>query len=1257
MHRRSCIGLQVVLLALILPHCSKSDPRSWEQSDLPFPRDRIDREAAVGRIFASAERELKEGNYTPSLAKLRAIQAIDPHHPLPSRGLLEILVRQGSLDGAERSLEDLSGNSDPALRYGRGILRLRQGNLAEAESHFTTAAGEYSALEHPAGMIAVLAGLGSVCARTSRLGEAQADYQRALRLAERLENRKATAEILVLLAAIRDRNGEEEEALADLRRARSIQKSLGDRDGLAITCYRIGSIHFQRGALAPALEAVRRALEIDRDRGDRVEKGRSLALLGRIRFAMGQVEGAEQFFQEAMGIALQIGDRATEAEAIMGLGRIDLRAGRGEEALEKQLRALAIRRELKDRAGEAESLYQTGLVQDAGGQPGRALRSFEAALGINRGLRNRRGEALLLHSLGNLRVRIGDRAEGIAALEGAVLILREIRFRKEEALVRLDLGRAFLTVADYSRALPNLDRARELFGALGERTFESASLRDIGILHRRLGDFRAAETVFREGLEREREIGNRKGESDLLDQFGKMRFAQGNFPEALRLQQLSLRIRRELGDLQGEAGNLGLLGEIYRSLGDPAKAKSFLASALERMVSLPDPAGAARAGDRLGILLKETGDYQGARREFQESIRVREENEDLRGSAFGRLRLADLLQLLGQSGEAEGEMEEALRIFRVIGEGGGEAMSLMGLGEIARARGRLATATDLYEEALAGATATGTSEAVWRSEAGIAGCMEAAGQWSQALKFYQQAITHRETIRPHRLEKNRTGALFTEETDLHEKVVWLLWNHGRSFLDSDLAARGFELAEQARSGHLLRLLARTGSDLSGRIDPDLRSREARVLARITQLQDDLRSPREAEEREPIRASLEEIGHELELLKAEVRAASPDYSEIAYPEPISSAEVRSALLRPDEVMLAYLLGEKASYLWRLSRGEVEWWELPPREAIENSVRNFLGLLRAAGTGTGSDLAALSRSLAETLLPPDSLPVEGPLLVIPDGILHYLPFEALRVRGKAGSGRYLLQSHEISYLSSASLLRLLRTRNYPAREGHSPVLLAIGDPPTANLPPTWQIPTLPFAHEEVVRIGDLFGEKERSLWVGSLATESVVKADDVERYRFIHIAGTGWINEEVPVGSGVFLGAGSKPAEDGLLRLNEIFRLHLGAELVVLSGSRIGFGRQVRGDGMVGLTRAWIYAGARSVIVSLWDRKDQSAAELMEIMYRHLIRGESPAAALRQAKLAMLRKEGDAAMHPWRWAGFLLSGDPGRSFTPVTLAGNP
>jgi CHAT domain-containing protein len=367
--------------------------------------------------------------------------------------------------------------------------------------------------------------------------------------------------------------------------------------------------------------------------------------------------------------------------------------------------------------------------------------------------------------------------------------------------------------------------------------------------------------------------------------------------------------------------------------------------------------------------------------------------------------------------------------------------------------------------------------------------------------------------------------------------------------------------------------------------------------------------------------------------------------------LDSREVRSRVLEPGEILLEYTLGESKSILWALTRDHLQTFELPPRRQIETLVGSFLQTLRSpprAPLNPFTRHLALARTLFEMLLGPvaDRLSDEPHIVIVADGVLHHLPFEALAADTSAARPVYLAERAVVSYVPSASVLGHLRRRPRPT--AHSFDFLGVAQPGGTGFVVTSQTDLdaagstpIPFASVEVERVAELFPEPRRRTYLGSEANESSIKALDLERFRILHFAAHAMTDEVFPARSAILLGSDSD-REDGLLRMDEVLALDLSSELVVLSGCETGVGQLLRAEGTLGFTWAFLSAGSSAIVASQWSVNDRSTAQIMEAFYSEMSHGLSPTAALRAAKLAMLDSERVAFRHPYYWAPFVLVG---------------
>jgi CHAT domain-containing protein len=302
--------------------------------------------------------------------------------------------------------------------------------------------------------------------------------------------------------------------------------------------------------------------------------------------------------------------------------------------------------------------------------------------------------------------------------------------------------------------------------------------------------------------------------------------------------------------------------------------------------------------------------------------------------------------------------------------------------------------------------------------------------------------------------------------------------------------------------------------------------------------------------------------------------------------------------------------------------------------------------------------LSAQLYQKLFAPLEIHLAGArrLVVVPDGSLSYLPFETLARDTPASD--YLIERFAISYAPSATALGVIQEAKESASSERSGIV-AYGDPIYAKTKydsvasgeksetnsqgaRRFDLTQLPYTRSEVNAIASLFSPRERRTFFGTDAQEEKVKSEDLSRSRYVHFAAHGVIDEEFPMRSGIILSTTPNSKEDGVLQMNEVMRLKLNADVVTLSACGTGLGKLLNGEGMIGLTRAFQYAGANNVVVSLWNVNDVATAELMRAFYQNLKRGLSKDEALRQAKLELLRGKQPTWRHPYYWAPFVLVG---------------
>jgi CHAT domain-containing protein/tetratricopeptide (TPR) repeat protein len=535
----------------------------------------------------------------------------------------------------------------------------------------------------------------------------------------------------------------------------------------------------------------------------------------------------------------------------------------------------------------------------------------------------------------------------------------------------------------------------------------------------------------------------------------------------------------------------------------------------------------------------------------------------------------------------------------------------------------------------------------------------------------------------------------------------------------EYAAEAFKISEQSRARSLLDLLSETNAAVTEGIPADLLKRKqdnldsqqeiAEALTGISLAADSDKKPSDLE------SSLEKLQTEFEEIENQIRTANPRYASLTAGKPLSLAEVQSSVLDDQTVLLEYSLGRDASYLWAVTKSSVSLYKLPARSAVDKLAtdlraqlipsklqRRIVGIdvmadnqrgLGISATPFAEDAASFvtaSSALYKAAVEPAAAVLgEKRLLIVGDGALNYVPFEAL-VKSPASADYsslpYLIKSNEIVYAPSASVVGLIRQQNNN-RTGKAMLIVAdpvfnsadtrakgagsapnagetrglgiqsaltdvTGQDATAAGSPKMQglpLARLAGTRAEAEQIGKLAKTSgtQADTWLDLDASEDNIETRDITKYRVVHIATHGLLNAERPQFTGVVLSLVGNKSGDGFLRTDEVFNLRLGSPLVMLSACETGLGKEKRGEGVMGLTRAFMYAGAPTVGVSLWSVADRSTAELMADFYKRLLgpsansTGVSASSAMRDAQLAMISSKKYSA--PFYWAPFVLVGD--------------
>ncbi len=877
------------------------------------------------------------------------------------------------------------------------------------------------------------------------------------------------------------------------------------------------------------------------------------------------------------------------------------------KAIDKYEEALRLMREAGDRRGEAMTLTNMGTVYNFIDEPQKSLDHLNQALTVWRSIEDHHLEAITHTINGTVYYMLGEPQKALESYNLALPVMRAVRDQSGEAGTSTQIGSVYRLLGEPQKALDHFAQALPVWRALGDRRNEATVLNNMGTVYNLLGEPQKAFNYFQQVLPLVRAIGARQVEAATLNNIGHIYNLQDDPKKALENLDQALALTRAVGDRKTEAAALTHTGTAYNLLGDQSKAVEYLERALELRVTASDRQGEAITLNHLG-------------------------------------RVFDSWR---QPRKALEYYEKALPIWRAVGDRNGEVAALYGMAQAESDLDNLPGASKRTETAL--------------------------------------AIIN--TLRTKVASRDLRASYFASVQDLYKLHIDLLMRLHRRQPASRFDVAALKAYEQARARSLIDMLAEASADIREGVDPGLVARERslqQMLNAEAYRQMRLFGGQHKEESvSAVRRRIEELLTQLLAIEAELKANSPRYAALTQPAPLDLAQIQTAVTDNETLLLEYSLGEERSYLWAVTATSFSSYELPSRAVLEAAARRCYELLTARNRFVKFETADERRervrqadaeypkaatALSQMLLGP----VAGQLgrkrlLVVPDGALEYLPFAALAVPGRTSTFVPLVVQHEVTSIPSASTLAVLR-QELQGRAPAEKVVAVFADPvfdkadervtggvsrvagghhgAPQSPDGLTALPRLPYTRQEAEAILALAPATARKAALGFEANRAAAMSDDLSKYRIIHFATHSFLDSMHPELSGIALSMLDRQGklQEGFLRAHEVFNLRLGAELVVLSGCRTGLGKEVKGEGLYGMTRGFMYAGSKRVVVSLWDVQDQATARLMSDFYRGLLGPKRPhaAAALRAAQIAIWREGRWSA--PYYWAGFVLQGEP-------------
>jgi CHAT domain-containing protein len=937
----------------------------------------------------------------------------------------------------------------------------------------------------------------------------------------------------------------------------------------------------------------------------------------RLQLQLNSAQDAVATYQSALTLLKPTPESPIRIESLNGLAAAFFQSGRCDLAQRYANQALSLSDKLQSVAGRAEALLNLSGCQNYS-DPNVALTSANEALRLFTSIGDKRGMARSYMLQSDYQLVQSDLSEATKSAEAALNIWRELGLPNEQAGALVNLGFVQFRKGAWQECMTFLTEAQGLIDEQSEPA--------------RMGQIHAgiAEAFMESGL-----------------------------PDAgLKNALQALNSYQRANDPEGIAATMWDVGSAYYLLGKYNDAIKWLEDASKQAKTVPAPRVVAFCTDFIGRTYLALGDPDRALEYLETALRSYVELKNVREVAWVKVLIARVYEVQGKVSEARRLLLDASSALTKLSDHTNEAVAYFALGHLELKANNL----------------------------------------DRAEEYLRRSIEVTEQIRGAATSGDLSTSISATVSDRYEAYIdCLMLKHARQ-PDKGFAARAFEASELARARTLAKFLRARQTGLAS-LDPELAAQEKSVLqslrvkenARISLLEQSY----DKKALNALESELSQIEAQYQQIENLIRTRHPAYQQLMQPDALTLREIQTrAFADDDSLLLAYALRDERSYLWVVSRNEFVSYQLPGRNEIEDAARKLyasLTALQPRPNESFQERQARTRKAEETL--PNEImrlsqlvlaPVaeklgKKRLIIVADGALQYIPFQVLTLPdGNAAVANELpvplIVDHEIVNQPSASTLAfLLNDSTDRTRATGSVAIFAdpvfeaddarlTGRAATASSEraahtdevarvfrdvgqsfENGRIPRLLASRQEAEAIAAVVPWRTSFKALDFHASRATLSTPDFGQYRILHFATHTMIDNEHPELSGILLSlvdSDGRPT-NGFLRMSDIYDLKLSSNLVVLSACNTALGKEVRGEGLIGLTRGFLYAGASGVTASLWKVDDEATAELMSRFYAGMFqRGLTPAAALREAQLAMLKEK--RWRSPYYWAAFVIQG---------------
>ena len=1026
--------------------------------------------------------------------------------------------------------------------------------------------------------------------------------EKSLAIKKEIGDRNGEATSYGNLGCVYGSLGEYKKARDHLEKSLAIQKEIGARNGEADSYGNLGNVYRAVGEYEKARDHIEKSLAIQKEIGDRNGEAASYGNLGNVYQSVGEYEKARDHFEKSLVIRTEIGDRNGEAASYGGLGNVYRAVGEYEKARDHIEKSLAIKKEIGDRNGEAASYRGLGNVYRAVGEYEKARDHIEKSLAIKKEIGDRNGEAASYRGLGNVYRAVGEYEKARDHLEKSLAIQKEIGDRNGEATSYGNLGNVYQSVCEYEKARDHLEKSLAIQKEIGDRDGEATSYENLGNVYESVAEYEKARDHIEKSLAIKKEIGDRNGEATSYANLGRMYQSVDEYEKARDHLEKSLAIQKEIGNRNGEATCYGNLADIYESVGEYEKASHCLEKQLTISKNITARYQIALSYHKLGTNFLKLKKYSKANEYNQKALVLFTEIGKRRGVAASYITQGNILICIRNIKRAIECLEKGMAISKEIGHKYSEGVCCLSYGILLFNQAEYVRGEEYIKNGLVLSRQIGEIELEYRCLNMMAPLRLKQGKIQEAISYFLSSIEKCEKMRGSLHDNDQFKISFLDVyITSYRKLSTLLWDIG-------CATHALYISELSKARALADLMSARYSV------------ESKISANPVSL-----------------AGIEGI-----LAKECNRTCLylSYFSDNIYLCILKASGVQNVhRINGKDLIVNEGLGKKLEEFFRFrSLG------ILPEELCED--RSLHGFYPESKSRKGENYQRIGKETKANQGPEMNLSIcyklfiapvarflEGPeIIIVPDRALYQIPFAALT----DASGKYLSQTFRIRVAPSLTTLKLINESpvDYHCQTG----ALIVGNPDVGEVHfrgRLTNISRLPSAENEARMVGVKLGVEPL---LGQQATKrEVLKAMD--SVALIHIAAHGDAEKgEIALAPSFRIPNGIPQEGLYLLTMSDIAKMQLRAKLVVLSCCHSARG-QTKAEGAVGIARAFLGSGARSVLVALWALDDKATEQLMNHFYDHLVAGESAGESLHETMKWMRSNGYDLS----QWAPFILIGD--------------